>query len=423
MKQNKITTLPRAIPLLLALLSLPFSMSNAVAQSSPAAAPAEVLRPPVQKSLMAAQELLKEKKYTEALALFTELDAIADQTTYERFMINSVRATIAQAAGDNALTVKSFEALLASGRMNPGDQLKLVQQLGVRYYQLKNYAQAAANLSRFLKEAGDDRKMRILMIQARYLNAEYPFVITELRNLVGADEKEGKKPDLDLLQLWGSSVQLSTDKSGYVEVLEKFVIYYPKRDYWVDLLHRVELQAGFADRLLLDLLRLQYATKSMSAGSDYIELAQSALSAGFPSEAKMVLDEGYAANLMAEGTPADIKARQKLRDVVNKNAADDLKTLANGEAGADKPGKDGNGLTNIGFALVQIGQFDKGLALMERGIAKGLGKRVEDGKLHLGMAQAMAGKKDDALKTLASVGGTDGTAEIARYWAIHLKQK
>jgi Tfp pilus assembly protein PilF len=419
MKHHKIST----IPLLLALLSVPLSMSNVAAQSNSAAAPVEVLRLPVQKPLLAAQELYKEKKYPEALAYFTELDAIADKTSYERFMIDSVRATIAQASGDNPLTIKSFEALLASGRMNPGDQLKLVQQLGVRYYQTKNYAQAAANLSRFLKEAGDDRKMRILMVQARYLNAEYPIVVTELRSLVNAEEKDGKKPDLDLLQLWGSAVQLSTDKSGYVEVLEKFVIYYPKKEYWVDLLHRVELQVGFNDRLLLDLLRLQYATKSMSSASDYVELAQTALAAGFPTEAKKVLDEAYSTDVMAAGTPADIKVRQKLRDSANKSAADDLKTLASGEAGADKPGKDGNGLTNIGFALVQIGQFDKGLSLIERGIAKGLGKRGEDGKLHLGIAQAMAGKKDEALKTLASVGGTDGTAEIARYWALYLNQK
>ena len=94
--------------------------------------------------------------------------------------------------------------------------------------------------------------------------------------------------------------------------------------------------------------------------------------------------------------------------------------MANGEADANKPGKDGNPLLNLGFAFVVIGQTERGLALMEKGLAKGLGKRADEGKLHLGIAYAMAARKDDAIKTFGTVGGTEGAGDLARYWVMHL---
>jgi len=42
--------------------------------------------------------------------------------------------------------------------------------------------------------------------------------------------------------------------------------------------------------------------------------------------------------------------------------------------------------------------------------------------LHLGIAQLQAGKKAAAIKTLKTVQGNDGTADLARYWIIYANQ-
>jgi hypothetical protein len=285
---------------------------------------------------------------------------------------------------------------------------------------LGNYPKAIGLFTRSLKDSGEDRAVRIKLIQAIYLSKDYTRAATELHTLVAADELISKKPELDTLKLWGSAVTLLNDKVAYIDVLEKFVAYYPSKEYWADLINRLASRPGFPERLLIEIYRLQFATGTMTSALDYTELAQLAASAGFPSEAKKAMEAGYAAGVLGKGAAKDVAAQQKLRDQVTKSAADDLRSLSQGEANADKPGKDGTGLTNLGFAMVQIGQSDKGLELMERGIAKGLGKRSEDGKLHLGIAQAMAGRKDVAVKTLATVGGTDGTAELARYWIMQI---
>ncbi len=396
----------------------PLGMSSAHAQT--AAAPADTLSAEIYKLAKPLPELLAAKKYPEAQAILTQIDAMPNKTAFESYYAETLRATIAQATGDKAGTIKAYMTLVASGRLAPADAIKTIQQLGVRYYEMKDYPAAITWLTRFLKEAGEDRQMRMLLIQSYYLNNDFARTATELRAIIDAEEKAGTKPAQETLQLFASAIINLKDKPGYTEVLEKYVAYYPKKEYWSDLLHRVETKPGFPERLVLDIYRLQFAADSMGSANEYVDMAQLAVAAGFPGEAKKVLDQGYASGLMGSGSPADIKVQQKLREQVNKFAADDLKTIANGEADANKPGKDGNALVNLGFALVQAGQFDKGLALIERGIAKGLGKRAEDGKLHQGIALAAAGRKAEAIKVLASVGGTEGAADLARYWILHL---
>lgn len=397
----------------------PFGMSQAQAQQAQAAA-ANTLSPEIFKLAKPLPELLAAKKYAEAQAILTQLDAFPKKTEFESYYTETVRASIAQATGDKEATVKAYAAIVEAGRLAPADQIKTIQQLGVRYYELKKYPEAINWITRFLKEAGEDRSMRMLIVQSYYLMNDNARTVAELRPLIEADEKAGVTPKQETLQLFASAIINMKDKAGYTEALEKYVRHYPKPEYWVDLLHRVESKPGFPERLILDIYRLQFAANSMMSANDYVDMAQLAIAAGFPGEAKKVIDQGYATGVMGTGSPSDIKTQQKLREQANKFANDDLKSLANGEADASKPGKDGNALANLGFALVQAGQFDKGLGLMERGLAKGLGKRTEDGKLHHGIALAMAGRKDEAIKVFGTVGGTEGAAELARYWVLHL---
>jgi len=49
-------------------------------------------------------------------------------------------------------------------------------------------------------------------------------------------------------------------------------------------------------------------------------------------------------------------------------------------------------------------------------------KRPEDGKLRLGIALAIAGRSQAAAQILATVHGTDGTAELARLWSVAARQ-
>jgi hypothetical protein len=84
--------------------------------------------------------------------------------------------------------------------------------------------------------------------------------------------------------------------------------------------------------------------------------------------------------------------------------------------------KEGNDLVKYGTVYASMGQHDKAVQLIEQGIAKGNLKRPDDAKLRLALALAGNAKtKAKGLQTLRQVGGSDGTAEIARLYAVSMQ--
>ena len=218
--------------------------------------------------------------------------------------------------------------------------------------------------------------------------------------------------------LASSYVKLN-DSAGYTFVLEKELVYYPKKEYWTEAIRRVDGRPGFPEYLQLDVLRLYEATGSLTTATQYTTMAQLALKAGWPGEAKRIMDAGFAAGMLGVGADADMQ--RKLRDAATKQVADDEKVLAQNarDAGA---AKDGTALVTVGYAMVTAGQIAKGLELMEQGIQKGGMSRPEDARLHLAIAYLAAGRKAKAIETFKAVQGSDATADIARLWLIHVQR-
>ncbi|KAF1055026.1 MAG: Inner membrane transport protein YdhP [Delftia tsuruhatensis] len=82
----------------------------------------------------------------------------------------------------------------------------------------------------------------------------------------------------------------------------------------------------------------------------------------------------------------------------------------------------GLGLVNLGWAYATMDQGDKGIGFIQQGIAKGGLKDAEEAKLRLGEAYAAAGRKQQAINTLKTVGGKDGSADLARYWIMAINR-
>jgi tetratricopeptide repeat protein len=383
----------------------------------------ETIRPEVGKPLQAAQELLKAHKPKDALGEINKADAVANKTPFESYLVERLRASAAAGAGDVALAIKSFEAVIASGRLTAAEQLPMIQALAGSYYRAQDYPKAIAWAGRFFKEGGADPQVRLMLIHSYYQNKDYDNAAQEALSDIQTDEKAGKAPPEDRLQILANAYLKMNDANRYAYALEKLVTHYPKKEYWADLILRTQRRPTFGERLSLDVMRLRFATGTLESPEEYMELAQMALQAGFPAEAMHVIEKGYEAKLL--GTGANAERHKRMRDLAQKQLTEDRKwlgekkTLATAEAE-----KDGYALVQLGYALVTEGQFDKGIALMERGLAKGVSdaKRPQDAKLHLGVAYYLAGKKDKALEIFPSVEGIHGAADMGRLWTIRMRQ-
>jgi hypothetical protein len=387
-------------------------LGAAAAFDASAQAKADAVRPEVGKPLQEAQGLSRAGKHREALAKVNEADAVAAKTPNETFLIQRMRGSVASAAGDNDTAVKAYEAVLNSGRVTGKEATQMVQAIAVGHYKAKDYAKSAQWTQRYFKEGGSDPAMRTVLLQSYYLGNDCASVNKLLGNL---DER---KPSEEELQILANCFLRQKDTGGYVGAIEKLVIHYPKKEYWTDLLSRVQKKPGFSDRLASSVYRLKLATGNLASANDYMEAAQLAVQSGVPSEAKAIMDKGYAAKVLGEGREAERQAR--LRDLVNKTLAESQKSRDQDEKEA-LAAKDGNELVKVGLNYVYEGKADKGLALVEQGIRKGGLKRPEDAKLRLGEAQIQAGQKAKGVATLKSVRGEDGTADLARLWVLHAR--
>lgn len=377
----------------------------------------EAVRPEIGKPLKAAGDLLKAGKFKDALAKIREADGVANKTGYENYLLERMRGSAAAGAGDNATAIKAFEAVLSSGKAPAADQLVIADSLARSYYNNRDYANAIKWATKYFKDGGTNAQVRTLLIQSYFQGGDFANTAKEALIDIQADEKAGKAPTEEKLQLLANAYLRQKNNTGYVATIEKMLHYYPKKSLWANIISHLQRKPGFSDRLALDVFRLQLATGNLSSTSDFMEMAQLALQAGFPAEAKKVVDEGYTSGALGKG--ADIDRQKRLRELVEQRVAENKKLLDNGaEIENARAAKEGTALVTLGYNYVTAGQAAKGIALMEEGIKKGNLKRPNDAKLWLGVALIQSGNKAKGAGVLKAAQGQDGVQDLANLWTI-----
>jgi len=373
---------------------------------------AEVARP-----MQTAQELMKANRFREALARVREADAVANLSPYERLLLDRMRGSAAAGAGDDTTATRSFEAALATGRLLPVETLPLLEALAASAYRAKDYAKAISWADRYSREGGRSEAMRSLKTNAQYQAGDYAGVVKDMEARVLAIETAVPVVDEFTLRTLAAAYAKLGDDAGYARTLDKLLSHHPKKDYWADRLSRLQNDATRSDRLTLDLYRLRWATDTLDDTEQIVEMAQLALQSGLPVEARRVIDAAYNAGRLGLG--ADAERHKRLRELARRQAAEDEAQLP----AADVVGRSADALVSAGQILAGSGRLEKGLELMESGVAKGGLRRPDEARLHLGQAYLAAGNRARAVETFKTVKGGDGAAELARLWAIYAERR
>lgn len=377
-------------------------------------AQAQALRPEIGKPLQQASTLLKAGKAREALAEVRKAEAVGNRSASEQLTIDRMKAAAAQRAGDNALAAQALNAVY--GKVSGAEQAQTAESLAFAHSQLRDWAKSREWLDKARALGRDSAQLRQLDQYLLSQSGDYAAIARDAAAAVSAAEKARRAPDEgDLLRLADAQQRLN-NSAGYIGTLEKLVAYHPKKDYWAAYLSRLPRKSGFSARLGLDLMRLRLATDTLETTDEYFEMAQLAIQAGLPAEGVKIIDKGFANGRL--GTGPEAARHQRLRDLATKRDAERRASLP-ADAGAAANAPDGNALVELGAVYVSIGDVERGVKMIEQGIAKGGLKRPEDARLRLGMAQLQSPKlKAKGLQTLRSLKGTDGVAEIGRLWAV-----
>jgi hypothetical protein len=381
---------------------------------------ADALRPEVGKPLQAAQQLLKSQRYQDALAKLREADAVGGKSAAETLTIERMRLAVASAAGEIRTVSEAFGKIEASGGLSGADQTRAIESLAIGAYRARDYAAARQWAQRYVKDGGDSPSVRTVLVQSAYQAGDYAAVVREVRAGIQATEKAGGTPTEDSIKLLLAAASKTSDDASYLFGVEKLLSYHPKKQYWGELLAKLQSRPQFRDRFALETYRLALATDNLSRADDYVEFAQLAAQAGYPLEGKQVVDKGFAAGVL--GTGADAARHQRLRDLLARRSQEDRAAWSQVEADA-RHASDGSALVKLGFNIVVAGDVSKGVSLMQEGIQKAPQQAAEAGKLRLGIALVLSGDKAKGKAALKGVSGNDGAAELARLWTLYARDK
>jgi hypothetical protein len=371
------------------------------------------------KVLKAANDAVQAKKWDEAIARLQEAQALPNRTPYDNYVIAQLQAFAYARKGNYAEAGKAMEAQLESGMVPAAEQTNLVKGLSTVYYQLKNYPKSSEYGLRAIKAGGGDAETYTLVAQSYYLQGKYQDTVKFLNDYISDQEKRGQSPKEQTLQLVSESYIKLNDNNGSTATLEKLVSYYPKPNYWNNLLYVLMRTEGNSDRVTLNIYRLMLDTNTLKQASDFTEMAQLALEQGTPCEAQRVIEKGVAENAFAE--QRDKERNQRLLDTSKKACATDQAGIAKFETEA-KAAAGGEADVRLGQAYLSFDQYDKAVEAIQRGIGKGSLKSPEEAQILLGMAQLKRKNADEAGKAFKAVKGGDAKlTRLANLWALHAK--
>ncbi|MDO9145620.1 lipopolysaccharide assembly protein LapB [Rhodoferax sp.] len=400
----------------LAALTLAFLLSLSV-YLAPGHTQQETLRAQVLLPLQAVQELSRQNKNAEAIRRFAEVDALAAVNPLEVFTIERQRAVVLVAVGDSAAAARALDKALQTGRGALPDRLVLMEHLVLIQYRASMYSDAAQWAGRYLALGGQREQLRQVQAQALYLSGQYQQAVEVLQQRLQADLAARRVPEEVELRLLASAYQQLKNETGYVETLETLVHFYPGPEVWADLLYRVMQRPDFPSYLEIDVRRLMLAVGAMGSAADFLDYAQLALSAGYPVEARKVLEAARGVDKPA-APQDDAKLNTLLAQAMHTQIEDD-KQLSQVDAQLAKA-RDGNPFVNMGLNLAFGNHASRGAELIAQGIEKGGLRQPDAARLRLAYAYHIAGQRDKSRAVFETLTGSSAEAALARLWLLHL---
>ena len=373
---------------------------------------AEKVSPAVAKTLQAAQNASKAKRWGECLSNLRTADGAAGKTAYDSFIINELTAFCALSSNDVATATAAMQTNLSS----PFAADKVAQRtrdLAKVHFNARNYAKTIEIGRGAIKSGYADADTFLVVAQSYYQQNDYKnareFTGSWIRDL----EKRGQRPKENAIQIYVTSCMRLKDEACTAAGFEKLVTYYPDPAGWANLMQ--SLFATRNDAAAFNAYRLATEVGAMRAGDDYTEMAQRAIEKGLPGEAQAALESGFARKAFTE--KRDVDRNTRLLATAKERAAADRAGLAKADKEA-AAGKSADADLRVGQAYMSYGQYAAAVAAIQRGIAKGNASDPAEAQMVLGIAQLKAGNRSEATKAFRAVKGDADIQRVAKLWSL-----
>ena len=329
-----------------------------------------------------------------------------------QYALGQLQLQIGQARQDAQMVGQAVDMLVASGAAQPHEMPPLLINQASRAYYGGDLRLADRLLTRAVELGPNNAAIIADAGQLKARLGERPAAVALLQRAIELQRAAGQPAPQSWYQRALAVAVEGRLLPQSVAVARELVSAYPSPINWRDALLVYRDAAGADPALALDVGRLMRAAGALAGERDYLQFAEALNEAGFPGEAKAVLDEGAERGMLASGEAA---VRQ-VTTATNRRATADRGTLARRRTQAMAAATGAPALA-AGDAHYGYGQYAEAADLYRAALQKG----GEDPNLvnsRLGAALALAGQRAEAEAALRAVTGP--RADLAGFWLAWL---
>jgi hypothetical protein len=369
----------------------------------------------IAKEMTAAQKALQASQWAEAIKNLEAAETKSGLNAFDKKTIYDFKGFAYVKLNNLKAAEQAYEAAIATGAYSPEDAAKTTRML----FRLSAGNQQYAKAAEYGKQVADSGAATAddlgILSQIFYLQKDCKNSGLWADKAIAAARKAGEAPKENLYQFKLQCASDSGDTPGMAATLVDLIKLTNKTNYWNTLL-RIERQEERDDHNTLMLYRVMYDTASMTAGTDYIEMAQLLGDAALPAEAQTVLEKAMSSGLI---TDQQKERTTRLLNSLKSRADADKKGLAQLDAEATK-NPAGELDVKLGEVYYGVGDYQNAVTAINRGLQKQQIKHLDEAYVYLGRAQVALKNTADAKKAFVGLKTVPNISpRVLRLWELY----
>ena len=342
------------------------------------------LRNNIYERLAEAQAFAEAKQYTEAEAVLNDmLDATSKKSKLNRYELANVYNTYAYlryAVEDYDGALNYYQKVIDQRPEIPlALEINTLYTVAQLYFLQENWRKGIDTLNTWMSVTDTPSTNAYVLLANGYFQLkDYDKSLSNIQIAIDREEAAGKLPK----EQWYNLARfIHFDRDNFreaLDILEILIMYYPKKQYWVQASHLYGEEKDEARQLAI--LEATYEQNLLDRSQDIVLLSQLYLQAEVPFPAARAMEKGLADDIVEKESK-----NYELAGVAWRQAQEVTKSLPMLEAAASKSEK-GELYARLGNVYLDVDKNKEAVEALKRGLDRGGVKRPDQARLALGMA-------------------------------------
>ena len=376
------------------------------------------LRNNIYERLAEAQAFAEAKQYAEAEAVLNDmLDATSKKSKLNRYELANVYNTYAYlryAVEDYDGALNYYQKVIDQRPEIPlALEINTLYTVAQLYFLQENWRKGIDTLNTWMSVTDTPSTNAYVLLANGYFQLkDYDKSLSNIQIAIDREEAAGKLPK----EQWYNLARfIHFDRDNFreaLDILEILIMYYPKKQYWVQASHLYGEEKDEARQLAI--LEATYEQNLLDRSQDIVLLSQLYLQAEVPFPAARAMEKGLADDIVEKESK-----NYELAGVAWRQAQEVTKSLPMLEAAASKSEK-GELYARLGNVYLDVDKNKEAVEALKRGLDRGGVKRPDQARLALGMAYFNLGDFNSARRAFREARKDKRARSYADQWLKYI---